>query len=77
MTLMKGLKYNQTAQLQQQTLVMNADIVYAAGSSPDYVSKVELDTLILTTATAQLRVSVLSKDPENNEAGSANRNLLL
>ena len=55
---------------------MNADIVYAAGSSPDYVSGVELDHSDLKTATAQLRVIGISKDPENNEAGSANVNLV-
>ena len=56
---------------------LNADIVYAAGSSPDYVSKVELDHSDLKTATAQLRVLAISNDIENNEAGSANVNLVV
>ena len=55
---------------------LNADIVYAAGSSPDYVSKVELDTSDQKTATAQFRIIGISKDIENNEAGSANVNLI-
>ena len=55
---------------------LNADIVYAAGSSPDYVSKVELQTSDQKTATAQLRILGISKDIENNEAGSANVNLV-
>ena len=55
---------------------LNADIVYAAGSSPNYVSKVELDHSDLKTGTAQLRVLGISKDIENNEAGSANVNLV-
>jgi len=55
---------------------LNADIVYAAGSSPDYVSKVELDTSDQKTGTAQLRIIGISKDIENNEAGSANVNLV-
>ena len=55
---------------------LNADIVYAAGSSPDYVSQVELDTSDQKTATAQLRIIGISKDPDNNEAGSANVNLV-
>ena len=55
---------------------LNADIVYAAGSSPDYVSKVELDTSDQKTGTAQLRILGISKDIENNEAGSANVNLV-
>jgi len=56
---------------------LNADIVYAAGSSPDYVSKVELDHSDLKTGTAQLRVLAISKDPINNDAGSANVNLVV
>ena len=55
---------------------LNADIVYAAGSSPDYVSKVELDTSDQKTGTAQLRIIGISKDPDNNTAGSANVNLV-
>ena len=56
---------------------LNADIVYAAGSSPDYVSKVELDHSDLKTAIAQLRVLGISKDPNNDTAGSANVNLVV
>ena len=56
---------------------LNADIVYAAGSSPDYVSQVELDFSDQKTATAQLRIIGISKDPDNNEAGSANVNLVV
>ena len=55
---------------------LNADIVYASGSSPDYVSQVELDTSDQKTGTAQLRIIGISKDPDNNEAGSANVNLV-
>jgi len=56
---------------------LNADIVYAAGSSPDYVSKVELDHSDLKSAIAQLRVLGISKDPNNDTAGSANVNLVV
>ena len=56
---------------------LNADIVYAAGASPDYVSKVELQTSDQKTGTAQLRIIGISKDIENNEAGSANVNLVV
>ena len=55
------------ARLQQADVGLNADIVYAAGSSPDYVSKVELDTSDQKTATAQLRINAISKDPDNND----------
>ena len=56
---------------------LNADIVYAAGSSPDYISKVELDFSDQKTATAQLRIMGISKDPSNDTAGSANVNLVV
>jgi hypothetical protein len=56
---------------------LNADIVYAAGSSPDYVSKVELQTSDQKSGTAQLRIMGISKDPSNNTAGSANVNLVV
>ena len=56
---------------------LNADIVYAAGSSPDYVSKVELDTSDQKAGTAQLRIMGISKDPSNDTAGSANVNLVV
>ncbi len=55
---------------------LNADIVYAAGSSPDFVSQVELDFSDQKTGTAQLRIIGISKDPSNNTAGSANVNLV-
>ena len=56
---------------------MNADIVYAAGSTPNYISKVELDHSDLKTAIAQLRVIGISKDPQNNAAGVANVNAVV
>ena len=59
----------------EQTDIGNvADIVYAAGSSPDYVSKVELDDSDLATSDGQLKVIGLSKDPDNNDLTSANVN---
>ena len=54
-----------------------ADIVYAAGSSPDYVSKVELDDSDLATSDGQLKVIGVSKDPENNDLTSANVNFVV
>ena len=51
-----------------------ADIVYAAGSSPNYVSKVELDDSDLATSDGQLKVIGLSKDPDNSDLTSANVN---
>ena len=54
-----------------------ADIVYAAGSSPDFVSKVELDDSDLATSDGQLKVIGVSRDPENNDLSSANVNFVV
>ena len=52
-----------------------ADIVYAAGSSPDYVSQVELnDSTLANGSSATLQILGLSKDPDNSDVGSANVN---
>ena len=51
-----------------------ANIAYTAGSSPNYVSKVELDDSDLATSDGQLKVIGLSKNPENNDLTSANVN---
>ena len=52
-----------------------ADIVYAAGSSPNYVSGVEISGTMAWSA-AQLKIIGFSKDPDNNELGSANVNFV-
>ena len=54
-----------------------ANIAYAAGSSPDYVSKVELDDGDLATTDGQLKVIGVSKDPDNNDLTSANVNFVV
>jgi hypothetical protein len=52
-----------------------ADIAYAAGSSPDFVSKVELnDSTLAAGSSATLQILGLSKDPSNNTVGAANVN---
>ncbi len=51
-----------------------ADLVYAAGSSPDYISGVELDDSTLNTTAQQLKIMGASKDPSNNTVASANVN---
>ena len=62
----------------EQTDIGNvADIEYTAGSSPDYVSKVELDDSDLAASDGQLKVIGVSKDPDNNEIGSANVNFVV
>ena len=67
----------QSAGTPAQTNIGNcADIVYAAGSSPDYVSGVEISGTMANTA-AQLKIIGVSKDPDNDELGSANTNLVV
>jgi len=51
--------------------------VYAAGSSPNFVSKVELDDGDLATTDGQLKVIGVSKDPDNNDLASANVNFVV
>jgi hypothetical protein len=48
---------------------LNANIVYAAGSSPNFVSKVEVDTTSgnMVSSTAQFRVVGVAKDIQNSE----------
>ena len=52
-----------------------ADIEYTAGSSPDFVSKVELnDSTLANGSSATLQILGLSRDPDNNTVGAANVN---
>ena len=48
-----------------------ANISYVAGSSPNYVSKVEVNGLVTTTTTRQLRILGVTKDLENNNLKNA------
>jgi hypothetical protein len=67
----------QSAGTVSQTNIGNcADIVYAAGSSPDYISKVEISGTMADTA-AQLKIIGVSKDPDNDELGAANANVIV
>jgi hypothetical protein len=56
-----------------QTDVGNtADISYSAGATPNYISKTTLDDGSLATASKQVKIVGVSRDPDNNEIGSAN-----
>ena len=55
----------------------DADIAYAAGSTHDYVSGVQLDDASLSATDGQLKIIGVSKDPENSELGSANANVVV
>jgi len=50
--------------------------VYAAGATPNYVSKVEISGTMADT-TAQLKIIGLSKDEENNDPSAANGNVVV
>src|SRR6056300_1899781 len=67
----------QSAGTVAQTNIGNcADIVYAAGATPNYISKVEISGTMAATA-AQLKIIGVSKDPDNNELGAANANVVV
>ena len=61
----------------QTDVFMNYDILYTAGNSANYVSKVELDDSSGVSTTAQLRLLGFSKDPDNSDIGSANVNMVV
>ena len=71
------IQSNNTGASTQTDVFMNYDIAYAAGSSPNFVSKVELDYATGVSTTNQLRVIGVSKDPSNNELASANTNYVV
>jgi hypothetical protein len=67
----------QSAGTPAQTNIGNcADIVYAAGSSPNYVSGVEISGTMAASA-AQLKIIGVSRDPDNDELGAANANVVV
>ncbi len=49
-----------------------AELSYSAGSSPNYISRSRLDHSTLGTGSQQLKIVGVSRDPDNNEVGSAN-----
>ena len=61
----------------QTDVFMNYDIEYTAGTSPNFISKVELDDSSTVSTTAQLRIIGVSKDPSNNDLASANTNFVV
>ena len=61
----------------QTDIFMNYDILYAAGDSANYVSKVELDDSTLHSTTGQLKVLGVSKEVKNNDIAAANHNFVV
>ncbi len=72
------IQSNNTAASAQTDVFLNADIELTAGDSANYVSKAELnDSTLNNTLSAQLRIVGVSKDPDNNDLGSANVNFVV
>ena len=71
------IQSNNTSASAQTDVFNNADIELTAGDSANYVSKAELNDSTLSTNAAQLKVIGVSKDPENNDLGSANVNFVV
>ena len=57
-----------------QTDVGNtADISYSAGASPNYISRTTLnDSSLSDSASKQIKIAGVSRDPDNNDLASAN-----
>ena len=61
----------------QTDVFMNYDIAYAAGSTHDHLSGVELDDSTLNSTTGQLKVVGVSKDIKNNDLGASHVNFVV
>ena len=61
----------------QTDVFMNYDITYAAGSTHDYLSGVELDDSTLSSTSGQLRVVGVSKDIKNNDLTASHVNFVV
>ena len=53
------------------------DLAYTAGSSPNFISKVEFNDATLNTTAQQLKIIGISKDPDNSDISAANINLVV
>ena len=61
----------------QTDVFMNYDITYAAGSTHDHLSGVELDDSTLNSTTGQLKVVGVSKDIKNNDLSASHVNFVV
>ena len=71
------IQSDNTTASQQTDVFMNYDINYTAGDSANYVSGVQLDDSTTSTASGQLKVIGVSKDPDNNEIGASHVNFVV
>ena len=62
----------------QADVFLNGDITYAAGSSPNFISGVELNKATVTAdSDVTLGILGISKDPDNSDEAAANVNLVV
>jgi len=71
------IQSNKTSAHAQTDVFKNYNIEVTAGNSANNVSKSELNHGSQTTGTAQLKVTGISNDVENNTLGAANLNLVV
>ena len=67
---------NSTASAQTDVFMLY-DILYTAGDSANYVSKVELDDSTTSTTSGQLKVMGVSKNPDGNDLTTSNTNFVV
>ena len=61
----------------QTDVFMNYDILYTAGDSANFVSKVELDDSTVSTTSGQLKVMGVTNNIENNDLTASNVNFVV
>ena len=71
------IQSNKTSAHAQTDVFKNFNIEVTAGDSANNVSKSELNHSTSTTGTAQLKVTGISTDVENNTIGAANLNFVV
>ena len=71
------IQSNNTLASAQTDVFMNYDILYTAGDSANYVSKVELDDSTSSTTSGQLKVMGVSTNIDNNDLTTSNVNFVV
>jgi hypothetical protein len=66
------VRSNNTSASAQLDVGLTADIAYAVGVTPNWVSRATLDDGTLTTGVQQVKVIGVSRDPDNKDLASAN-----
>ena len=70
---MYEIRSNNGSASQQLDVGNTADIAYSAGASPNYISRSTLnDSSLSDSASKQVKIVGVSRDPDNNDIGSAN-----